>query len=174
VIIDDSESTVFKKNTVRELLFDGYEEILLKAAKEMFPETPYTRFGFFYSRNNTSTDGTYRMFTGEKGINRLGLLDTWNNQKTNNKWFGKRCQRFDGISAGDFQPPYRHPKPKSIDIFMGDFCRPFTLEFAKEVDCQGIKCSRYWASPTLFDYNLPDNQCYCQSNRFAIEINLFN
>ncbi|CAG2167710.1 unnamed protein product [Oppiella nova] len=143
---------------------DGYEEILLKAAKEMFPETPYTRFGFFYSRNNTSTDGTYRMFTGEKGINRLGLLDTWNNQKTNNKWFGKRCQRFDGISAGDFQPPYRHPKPKSIDIFMGDFCRPFTLEFAKEVDCQGIKCSRYWASPTLFDYNLPDNQCYCQSN----------
>lgn len=164
VMIEDSKSLIFKKNTIRELLFDGYEEILLEAAKQFFPETPYTRFGWFYAKNNTSSDGAFRMFTGEKGINRLGLLDSWNNQKTNDKWFGKRCQRLDGFSAGDFQPPYRTPKPKSIDIFIGDICRSITLDFAQEVEFNGIKCNRYWVSPSLFDYTLPENRCYCEAN----------
>ncbi|XP_054168300.1 protein croquemort-like [Oppia nitens] len=165
VIIEESQSLIFKRNTVRQLLFDGYEEVLLEAAKDFFPETPFTRFGWYYMRNNTSTDGIYRIFTGEKGINRLGLMDSWNNHKINNKWFGSQCEKIEGISGGDFQPPYRlHPKPKNIDFFAGDMCRPITLDFTEEVDYNNIKCDRYMATSALFNYNLPENQCYCHTS----------
>ena len=143
-------------------MFDGYEEVLLQAAKQLFPETPFTRFGWYYSRNNTSSDGTFTIYTGNSDTNRLGLLESWNHMRTNNKWFGKQCQQIEGISGGDFQPPYKNPKPLKIEFFVGDMCRPFTLNFAQEVYYKGIKCSRYWLSPSFFDYTLAENQCFCE------------
>lgn len=163
-INEETNSTLFNRHTVRELLFEGYEEIILEAAKQLFPKTPYTKFGWFYGKNNTSSDGTYSIFTGENGINRLGLMNSWNNEFINNKWFGKECQTIDDSSGGDFQPPYRNPKPKSIKIFIGDICRSLSLDFAHEVNYKGIKCDRYWANPSLFDYNLNENKCYCGTN----------
>jgi hypothetical protein len=171
-INEEANSTLFQKHTVRELLFEGYSEILLEAGKELFPETPYTKFGWFYPKNNTSSDGTFRIFTGEKDVNRLGLMDSWNYEHINKKWFGKECERIDDSSAGDFQPPYKNPKPKSIKIFIADICRSLSLDLLQEIDYKGIKCDRYWANPSLFNYSLNENKCYCGTNRFAITYSL--
>jgi hypothetical protein len=121
---------------------------------------PFDKIGFFYGRNNSASDGIY---TNKNDTNKLGLMDSWNKQKNLNKyWFGKQCDRIDLSSGGDFQPPYNLTKSNEpIYMFFEDICRSFKLNYYKDIDVNGIKCKRYVADQSLFDYSLEENKCFC-------------
>ncbi|EEC18534.1 cd36 antigen, putative, partial [Ixodes scapularis] len=70
-------STFFVRRTMRELLFDGYDEPILTAAKSLGIEVPSTKFGWLLGKNGTD-DGEYTIFTGSKGMHNYGEMDKYN------------------------------------------------------------------------------------------------
>ena len=101
-LYEQTNSTLYPKHTARQLLFDGYEDQILSEGKGVI-DIPYDKFGWFYGRNGTSTDGIYEMRTGEDDLSSLGRLLSWNNQTE--LPFREECASLDGVSAGDFHPP---------------------------------------------------------------------
>lgn len=174
------------RNKVRSLLFEGYNDSLLEAASNFYPtQVSQTKFGWFFGRNNTSTDGVYRIFTGQDTNyfgKRIGLIDTWNGESTLARWqFGEKCRSLVHVSAGDLQPPFflqanyallnyfsqapaNEPMP-SLRLFIGDMCRVFELEPTGPVTYKNVPAFRYRAAPGLFNYSLLDNQCYCHQQK---------
>lgn len=57
VLLTEKESSVAIRKTVRELLFDGYEDQLLKLAKDLnitALDIPFDKFGWFYQVSTTN------------------------------------------------------------------------------------------------------------------------
>ncbi len=156
------DCSFFRKHNISQLLFDGYDDPFVESAALVF-KLPFKKFAFFYDRNNSASDGIYSIFTGKSDVYKLGLMDNWNKQKTLNKyWFGPQCDRIDLSSGGDFQPPYKLTKSNEpIYMFVGDVCRSFKFNYYKDIDVNGIKCKRYVADQSLFDYSLEENKCFC-------------
>ena len=105
-------------------------------AAEVF-QLPFTKFGFFVNRNDTpGADGEFNMFTGESDINKLGLLDRWNNSRSLGLYEpNSTCDRFDYSSAGDFRPPYElKTNDNPIYMFIGDVARSFRLDYQEKVE----------------------------------------
>lgn len=121
----DSNETLFMRGTVRALLFDGLPSYMIEAAEQIGIPVPYDKFGWFYGKNNTAFDGTYRIFTGQSGtMDRFGLMDTWNNQNEIRGWNGKPCSTLYGSSNGDLRPPsFGRERPEYISVFSADICR---------------------------------------------------
>ena len=175
---------VILRNNVRHLLFDGYNDTFLEAASKLYPnKVSQTKFGWFFGRNNTSTDGVYRIFTGQGDHlgQTMGLIDTWNEDKVLKKWlFGEKCSSLADTFAGDLQPPFfvrnNHrllnyfdnipPEPMpSLRMFFGDMCRAFDLEPEKPVSYKNLSAFRYRASVDQFNYSLEENRCYCSKQK---------
>ncbi len=156
------DCSFFRKHNISELLFDGYDDPLVESAARLF-KLPFKKFAYFYDRNNSASDGIFSIFTGKSDIYKLGLMDSWNEQKNLDKyWFGKQCDRIDLSSGGDFQPPYKLTKSNEpIYMFVGDICRSIKFNYYKDIDVNGIKCKRYVADQSLFDYSLEENKCFC-------------
>lgn len=154
-----TNSTLYARHKIRDLLFDGYQDELIDQVKGVMP-IPYDKFGWFYPKNSSSTDGHFTIFTGAKDIAELGQMTDWiasNNETT----FQNSCNlTFDGIGAGDLTPPFQD-RASSIQMFVGEICRPLKLNFDKDVDHFGLRTYRYKADQSLFDYFLDDNKCYC-------------
>ncbi|KAI2804845.1 hypothetical protein BLOT_003833 [Blomia tropicalis] len=168
------------RHRVSDLLFNGYHDSLLVSASNFYPtQVTQTKFGWFYDRNDTSSDGWYRIFTGMQDHTKLGLINTWEGDEELTKWKeGHKCRSFEMVSAGDLQPPFitrtnRHflqyldgntredPLPP-LRMFIGDMCRVFELEPTIATNVMGMPTQRYRANPMQFNYSLVENQCYCQ------------
>jgi hypothetical protein len=156
------DCSFFRKHSVSQLLFDGYDDPFVDMAATLL-SLPFHKFAYFYNRNNSASDGIYSIFTGKSDTNKLGLMDSWNKQKNLSKyWFGEQCDRIDLSSGGDFQPPYKLTKSNGpIYMFVGDICRSIKFNYYKDIDVNGIKCKRYVADQSLFDYSLKENKCFC-------------
>lgn len=167
ILITENEAQLFPKHTVRELLFDGYADDLIDAGQDLGFNVPYDKFGWYYGRNNSATDGTYSIFTGEaETMDKFGLLHSWNNQQMLPFWNGYQCNRLDQSTPGDFRPPYVQPKPSVIYIFVGDICRSLPLHYLKTIEYHGLVVDRYWAGHQVFDYTLSENKCYCSPDGY--------
>lgn len=183
------------KHKIRQLLFEGYEDDLLTTASSFYPgEVAQTRFGWLYQKNNTSSDGLFRVYTGQLDSGRkLGLIDTWNNENENIKWkVGEKCRSFDHTTTGDLQPPFflrenyhllqyfgqqnlLKPLP-SIRMFIADICRSFDLEYMETIETMDqIHRYRYRMGPSTFNYTSSnDNHCYCKNNKSCPPDGLFD
>lgn len=119
-----SNQTLFVKNSVQELLFDGVASYMMEAAEDIGVSVPFDKFGWFYKKNNTAFDGMYRIFSGQANtMDKLGLMDTWNDQSEINYWKGQPCTRIDRSSPGDLRPPFFSKRPDHIHVFAADICR---------------------------------------------------
>src|SRR5688500_18686303 len=87
-VVIATEANLFVKHSVRELLFDGYEDDLLYIGKDLgISSAPITgRFGWFHLRNGSSTDGVYEMNTGMIDGNRFGYMESWNYKPQLDVW----------------------------------------------------------------------------------------
>ena len=179
--------TFFKKTKVRDLLFDGYDDVLLETAQSFYPnQNIQSKFGWLYSRNNSASDGLFRVFTGQKNFgHKFGLIDTWNLEKSNVKWKkGFKCRSFEGTTGGDFMPPFtllkdKHllnyfendddsKQPKTLRIFLADMCRAFDLEFKEPITYKGTEGYRYHIGPKLFNYSFEENRCFCDKRSVLV------
>lgn len=155
----ETNSSLYPLHSARELLFDGYDDPILVEGQGVM-DIPYDKFGWFYNKNGTSTDGVYDMWTGKDQISSLGRLISWNNQTA--LPFEETCSSLDGVSAGDLFPP-SHDVDHLVKLFVGEICRPLTLHSYGRVDHLGVRSNRFSVDGATFDYSLEENRCFCPS-----------
>ncbi|XP_055930524.1 protein croquemort-like isoform X2 [Argiope bruennichi] len=148
----------FVRKPVRELLFEGYDDKLMKIAKT-FMNLPYDKFGWFYKRNGTD-DGEFSAFTGAIDLQKVDEVDTWNGER-NVTSFDPPCNIIKG-SAGDMWPPSKSHRDH-VTLFVTDICRSLSFTYLATTDVNGITAHRYWTDDKQLDngkYN-KENKCFC-------------
>ncbi|XP_043671985.1 protein croquemort isoform X2 [Vespula pensylvanica] len=151
--------------SVGELLFDGYKDELLVIAKKFnISIIPFTKFGWFYERNNSDTfDGTFNMLTGANNIFEMGIVKEWNfKNKTN--YYKNSCAIIGGTN-GDLWPPLKNNK--TADIFIPDICTYVRLTYQNESLYQGLEGSKFISDATMLDNGdkVKSRKCYCMSEK---------
>lgn len=162
-IIVETKSSFFVRKSVRELLFDGYEDPILSMAKLMGFEVPSTKFCWLLNKNGTD-DGEFTIFTGSKGMQNYGEMDKYNGLSETNGFHG-HCNMING-TVGDMWPPLALENRDNVTLFIQDFCRSIRLSYLGDVETRGVKLRRYWGEGRLFDYTLRDNRCFCTGTCF--------
>ncbi|XP_076174152.1 protein croquemort [Ptiloglossa arizonensis] len=149
--------------TVNELLFEGYDDVMLKIARKLnLTKIPMDKFGWFYERNGSASyDGTFNMLTGTSNIMELGMLKSWNYEKTVN-YYPDQCANVTGTN-GDLWPPLQDNK--TISFFVSDICTSMTAVFENITEYEGLRGFRYTNDDTLFDNGtkVRSRRCYCQT-----------
>lgn len=147
--------------TVGEVLFDGYKDELLVIAKKLnFTNIPFTKFGWFYERNNSDTfDGTFNMLTGKDNIHEMGIVKEWNFQNKT-KYYKDSCGVIDGTN-GDLWPPLMDNK--TVSIFVPDICTYVTLTYQNQSLYQSIEGSKFISDKTMLDNGdiVKSRKCFC-------------
>lgn len=159
-----TNSTLFTKHSVRELLFDGYLDDFINETVHMkiLPKPlPYSRFGWFYGKNDSATQDEFEIYTGKSDLNRLGLINSWHNKTELNIWNGD-CNVLNDSNQGDLQPPFK--ESGHINIFVSSICRSLRLNHKEIVYTRAVSANRYAADKSLFDYSIAANQCYCYND----------
>lgn len=150
--------------TVGQLLFDGYDDPILRTLKTLkLPQfkVPFSKFGWFVERNNTPTyDGRFEIRTGQDDITNVGMMTQWNySNKT--KYYRDGCSQVNGTS-GELWPVDMDPKG-NITLFISDLCHSITLSFEQKHTRFGVTGSRWTAEKNVFDNGVkyPEYGCYC-------------
>ncbi|XP_054264335.1 protein peste-like isoform X2 [Macrosteles quadrilineatus] len=154
-------------HTVRELLFDGYENNLMSLANKLSPSltpmsSPFDKFAWFYQRNDSyAYDGWFNLDTGEKDISQLGVIKSWNG-KINSGFYSGKCGEIKGFT-GDLFPPGYVGRDTRLNLFSQDLCRTLPFDYTGNAEVEGIQGLRYTAGLHLIDNGSldPDNSCYC-------------
>lgn len=155
--------------TVRELLFDGYNDTLLTWVKK-FPlpgvkVPPFNKFGWFVDRNLSSTyDGTFEMYAGRTDTSKLGSLTKWNHVN-HTQYYNGPCSDVNGTS-GELWPSNMNATG-DITLFVSDLCRPLTLSYQQPHSRFGVTGSRWVGDSRVFDNGqaYPPNSCYCTGDQ---------
>ena len=151
-----TSTKLIETKTVRELIFDGYDDDLLTLVHSLnvsdIPKPPFTRFGWFVDRNGSDTyDGQFNMFTGSDDITQLGVLDLWNG-KNETGHFRDHCNAVRG-TTGELWPPMRNFKNTvpDISLFATDVCRTISLKYERKMSRFGINGNRWIGDDSVFD-----------------------
>lgn len=147
--------------TVKELLFDGYEDDLVKLSTIFNNETPYDRIGFFVKRNGTAElSGNYNVTTGVGDISTLGKMASYNNFTELPYYDEGECMKLKG-SGGEFFPP-NPTKSEPIYLFTPDMCRSIPYDYEKNIELHDITGYRYTAGARALDNGtlFEDNKCF--------------
>lgn len=155
-----SKSVLFPKHTIRELLFEGYTDVLIQEASKLHGmKVPFDHFGWFYQRNATSSDGRHEIFTGLDDVSQIGHIFSWNGSETLQN-FRNECNSLEGVTS-EFQYPFSDSRPEALKVFVGDICRPLKLTYQAQVETKGVLLNRYSLDQSSFDYSSPENVCFC-------------
>uniref|UniRef100_A0A1I8C0J0 CD36 family protein n=1 Tax=Meloidogyne hapla TaxID=6305 RepID=A0A1I8C0J0_MELHA len=157
-----NKEKVFINVTVAELLFDGYEDELIKNICSKIPSICKAlnvpeRIGLFYGQNGTD-DGLYEVNTGLNNVNLLDKVYSWNGQKgklTNNYWYGEQARMINGTDAELFK----------TGLYSGE-----NLEISFEIEKQSIATTsnihvfRYSQPKNFLDFENQQMQGFCNPN----------
>ncbi|GAB1862064.1 Scavenger receptor class b member 1 [Camponotus japonicus] len=162
-IMDILKIKPFVEVSVEQLLW-GYEDPLLKLAKDVVPKEqklPYDQFGLLYGKNSTMPD-LYTIFTGANDITKFGIMDRWNGKDGLGFWTTPECDSIMGTDGSIFPPHIT--KETVLKVFDKDLCRTLPLVFQREVIAAGgIPGYRFSPPTNVFtsEKNLPSQKCYC-------------
>ncbi|XP_075224642.1 protein peste-like isoform X2 [Lycorma delicatula] len=149
-------------HSIKELLFEGYSDTLMTVGQSMPGQnsSPYDKFGWFYGKNNSHSDGIFNIISGEKNPQEVGVLKQWN-YSNRTKFFSEKCSGVYGSSGDLF--PRGLAREDTISFFSADVCRTLTLLYAKDDEVRGIPVYRYEVDPDLLDNGtkVAGNECYC-------------
>lgn len=98
------------------------------------------------------------MYTGEKNLNMLGIIEKWNNvHKT--PYFGEYCNYVNGTS-GELWPPIG--KNLSVSLFIPDICSSLNLNYKGVDTFLGLEGQSYVAERYLLDNgtDFPEMKCF--------------
>ncbi|CAG2107424.1 unnamed protein product, partial [Medioppia subpectinata] len=155
----------FIRRSVRQLLFEGYPDVLTTFGPLLNPKIPSNnngRFGWLYHRNNTD-EGVFTVHTGAEGMDQLNVIDSFRGKTRLDYWRnGSDCNSIDGSTNAQMFPPPGEDTSRSLYLFHPDFCRRWKLNFKTRHSKRGIPVYRYVPDDSLFknadDY--PPNSCY--------------
>ncbi|XP_037050598.1 protein croquemort-like [Bradysia coprophila] len=166
VMLNTLGGSLFITKTVRELLFDGYNDSLLdylnSTNSTAFPARRFSKFGWLSNRNNSwSYDGTFNVNIGEYDISKMGTLHMWNGATTTDS-FSNGCSQING-TFGKLWPPNLN-SDDDITLFMPDMCRSITLAPENLTTRNGEAEEANWIGDgRVFDNgeNYSPNTCFC-------------
>lgn len=163
LMLNEKGGSLFVTKSVRELIFDGYDDELLKFLKG-FNITgfniPFERFGWFVDRNGSASyDGRFNIFTGADDISKLGVMDLWNNENRSPYYRGN-CGMING-TTGELWP--KLSEKQDITVFATDVCRSISLVPDASYENYGIEGFRWVGDERVFDngINYPPASCWC-------------
>lgn len=159
-----TDSVLFPKHTIGELMFDGYTDLLIKEASQLAFEDmsiPFNRFGWLYGKNNSATNSRFKIYTGKDDLDLLGHVYSWNDM-TQLSQFKNECNSLDGTLV-DFTPPFQSNSTDKIRMFLGDICRPITLYLKGKEKLHDVTVNTYEVTSDTFNYQRDENICYCPS-----------
>lgn len=154
----------FVKRTVKQLLFEGYPDLLTTFGPLLNPKIPSNnngRFGWLMGRNATD-EGMFTVFTGKDQMDKLNIIERFKGQTRLDYWRERSvCNSIKGSTNAQMFPPIKDTN-RSLYLFHPDFCRRWKLNFRGEVEKNGVTAHRYVPDDNLFknadDY--PPNSCY--------------
>ncbi|KAF4114546.1 platelet glycoprotein 4 [Onychostoma macrolepis] len=148
LLIQRSNSTLFQKRTVKELLW-GYKDPMLSST-----------VGVFHPYNDTF-DGPYTVFTGKDDIKKVATIERWAGEPSLSYWNDPYCNKINGTDGSSFHPFLSKKEP--LFFFSSDICRAISAVYDRTVDLKGIDVYRYMLPPEALASPVenPDNQCYC-------------
>uniref|UniRef100_A0A8C2RNV3 Platelet glycoprotein 4 n=1 Tax=Capra hircus TaxID=9925 RepID=A0A8C2RNV3_CAPHI len=155
VLIKNSNSFMFQKRTLKELLW-GYKDPFLSLVPYSIPTT----VGVFYPYNNT-TDGVYKVFSGKDDISKVARIDTYKGKKHLSYW-PSYCGMINGTDGATF-PPFIE-KTQVLRFFSADICRSFYAVFGAEINLKGIP---------VYRFVLPSNHCFCTEKIISKDCTLY-
>ncbi|KAL3266896.1 hypothetical protein HHI36_011046 [Cryptolaemus montrouzieri] len=159
ILLRRGVNTLFKEKkvpfivtkTVREFLFDGYNDTFLDLLHKLDLKDikiPFDKFGWFYSRNGSVFyDGKFTINTGADDLSKLGIITRWNQSPRSHTYAGY-CGLING-TTGEVWYPLK--KSKSISIFLPDTCSSLTLEMNGSYSAFGLEGNIYAQTNRLFD-----------------------
>ncbi|KFB44704.1 AGAP008179-PA-like protein [Anopheles sinensis] len=174
IMLNGLATSPFYNILVREMIFEGYDDFLLTSLLsllEILPPgslppielPPYTKFGWFYGRNDSETyDGTFTVGTGKDHVQNTGVMRLWNGANTTEYYRG-RCGQVRG-TTGEAWPPFGNLRgtPPNVSVFAPDVCSAVTLEYLDEVERFGIKGLRWYGNDRVFDNGVHYEETACQ------------
>ncbi|KAK7873183.1 hypothetical protein R5R35_006398 [Gryllus longicercus] len=159
VLMRATRSRLYVTKTVKELLFDGYDDKLLDLVKNITHKIPFKRFGYFVERNNSaSADGIFNMWTGASDLHQLGMMEQWN-YKHNTGLYNQPCDLVHG-SSGDLWPPVTGRN--SVHIFASDLCFSLQLYSAGAEEAHGLSGLRFVGDNRTLDNGKHFSETRCQ------------
>jgi len=168
--LDGLSDGFFTKRSVKQLLFDGYPDLLTTFGPLLNAEmlSQGGHFGYMNARNN-SQDGAYEVNTGADQISKLNTINRFNGRTKLAYWQNQppSCNSLDGATPGDLFPPIAH-NATTIKLFQPDFCRVWRLDSAAKLEREsGLRVRRFKASRDIFrnSSDLPENSCFFAGRR---------
>jgi len=155
---------LFTTQTPRDIVFDGYSDPLLDAAKILaglgvhFPGQ-MDKFAIFYQRNNSDWyDGVFNMFTGKNNLSLANKMYTWNCTRQT-VFFPGKCSEVRGNA--ELFTPLEGPQ-EFVELYSNDLCRPMRLHNVGETKVGGVSGIRYEMFPSMFANRSvnEDNWCF--------------
>ncbi|KAK0178811.1 hypothetical protein PV327_007660 [Microctonus hyperodae] len=161
-LLKNLNETLTVTKTAGEILFDGYEDNILKIAHSINITVgiPGDKFGWFYGRNGSETyDGIFNMLTGSKNLKNIGILQEWNHKKKPGMYPGT-CNTING-TLGDLLPS--PAGSDTIPIFAPDMCTLIHLKYSNNIDYEGLSGKRFISTAEMFDNGtkVKSRECYC-------------
>lgn len=145
--------------TVGELLFEGYEDSLVKLSTMFDSDTIFDRVGLLYKKNATDVlSGTYEVHTGVDDIYKLGSIKNYNN-KSEFPFYEGECRKLKG-SAGEFFSP-EPSTSEPIRLFTPDMCRSIPYDYEKDIHLHGVRGHRFAAGARALDNGTLFNETKC-------------
>ncbi|CAO1313413.1 unnamed protein product [Diamesa serratosioi] len=169
IMMNNKRAPLSVTKTVRELLFEGYDDGLLTIVRAYnntdIPKPPFEKFGWFVDRNESEIyDGQFTMFTGVDDIKKLGVLQLWNGEAKSPNFRGK-CSEVRG-TTGELWPPIPEGTKPDISVFATDVCRTVTLKYHEDYEKFGIKGYKWIGDESVLDNGVkyPEMACYCSAD----------
>ncbi|XP_026533018.1 platelet glycoprotein 4-like [Notechis scutatus] len=155
ILIQLSKSKLLQTRTVKEILW-GYEDPFLK----LIPLPNIDNIvGVFYPLNKTF-DGPYQIYNGKDDINKVGIIQSYKNNRTVDYW-ESYCGMVNGTDGASFHPFIS--KSEELYFFSSDICRSMFVTFESEKTVKEILVYRFAVPLTIFSSPTtnPDNICFC-------------
>lgn len=169
--LDGFSEGFFTKRSIKQLLFDGYPDLLTTVGPFLNSEmlSQGGQFAYFNGKNN-SEDGHYEIDTGALDINKLNTIIKFNGRSKLPYWSqkeGSQCSSLDGATTGEMFPPITEDQTE-IKLFQPDFCRVWKLNYVSKYEHpSGLKLKRFKASRDIFrnSSDFPENSCYFSTSQ---------
>lgn len=163
--LDGLSDGFFTERSVKQLLFDGYPDLLTTFGPLLNAEmlSQGGQFGYMNARNS-SVDGEYEINSGVGSIHKLNTIHRFNGRSTLPYWHHhSHCNSLDGATNGEMFPPVDDERNNSLKLFQPDFCRVWLLNYDSKLESStGLHLKRFVASRDVFrnSTDLPENSCY--------------
>lgn len=168
-----SGEKMFVNKTVKELLYDGYEDKILDVVNQLNTSIsiPFKKFGYFVDRNGSKTyDGVFNMYTGANNIELLGTVAEWN-YKNYTPYYERPCSDITG-TTGELWGPIRNQN--DVGIFAPDICMTLKLKYSGVAELNGLEGYNYLLRDNAFNGSDPEASCICLKDSECLPVGLLN